>query len=82
MAQQLPPGNIAKVLIDANLMTRRDTAYRRWVCAIKVDGRVCRNRRNGTRTETKDARNLADHIFRHHRDHPVVAAVIAGYNAS
>lgn len=79
---QLPTIAQAKLLIEANLITKCNhrNSGARWDCAVKVDGRVCRNSHNGTRTQTKDSRNMADHIYRHHRAVPAVLAVVAVAN--
>jgi hypothetical protein len=72
---QLPTIGQTAILIDAGLMSK--CSHRngfRWDCNITADRRVCRNLHNGNRTETKDSRNMADHIYRHHADDPRVTA--------
>ena len=74
---QLPTEGQVTLFRDAGLMVKCiHRTYARWDCAVKVDGRVCRNRHNGTRSETKDGRNMADHIIRQHGDDPRVDAVV------
>ena len=71
---QLPTLAQATPLIEAGLMKLRALRVRSWTCMVKVDGHVCRDRHNGTRSVAKDSRSMADHIYRHH----AVAARDAG----
>lgn len=64
---QLPTSSTASDFIERGLMIAPKThRHYRWLCNIKANGRVCRNDHNGIRTVSKDARNMADHIIRHH----------------